>query len=73
VYLAYDNIGSSTTGTSAGWDADKLVWVGEYTSDGQKVAFRDTYIKKTDKAYAFMIEIKVNDQWSKDAEAICEK
>ena len=73
VNIFNDNTGMWSTGTSDGWDGDKLVVVGEYTSGGQKAAFRDTYIKKSDKAHEFIGEIKVNEQWSKDTEATCQK
>lgn len=44
--LWVDNAGGWATQTSAGWEGDKMVWLGDGSMSGKKVTARDTFTKK---------------------------
>jgi hypothetical protein len=72
-YIFRDNYGMWSTGTSPGWESDKLVIVGDYMTAGQKLPYRDVYARHSDGSYDFLTETLRNDHWSKDAAATCRK
>jgi hypothetical protein len=68
-----DNTGGWSTQTSDGWEGDKFVLLGDYTSNGEKMPTRDIYIKSSARELVHTVELKVKDQWSKLVEETCKK
>jgi hypothetical protein len=68
-----DNTGGWAMQASKGWEGDKLVFLGEYASGGQKMAARDTYTKKSEQEHVHSFEIKAKDGWKKVDEETCKK
>jgi hypothetical protein len=63
LFLGIDNAGGSVTETSPGWEGDKLVAAGEGMAMGQKIGFRETYTKKTEKEMTSQVEFKLGKDW----------
>jgi len=63
VNTGFDNTGGWIMETSPGWEADKLVFVGEGAMMGRKIVFRETYTKSSDKAMTWTGELKVGKDW----------
>jgi hypothetical protein len=59
VTIGVDNTGGWITESSTGWEGDKLVFSGDGSMMGQKVSFRETYAKKSDKAFLWTGEMKL--------------
>jgi Protein of unknown function (DUF1579) len=59
VTIGVDNTGGWITESSTGWEGDKLVFSGDGSMMGQKVSFRETYAKKSDKAFLWTGEMKM--------------
>ena len=63
VALGVDNVGGWITETSPGWEGDKIVWTGEGSVLGQKIGFRETFTKKSDKELVWTAEMKMAKDW----------
>jgi hypothetical protein len=63
VSLGVDNMGGSVTESSPGWEADKLTFTGDGQMGGQKISFRETYTKKSDKEMIWSGEMKMGKDW----------
>lgn len=68
-----DNMGTVTHLASKGWEGDKIVWTGELMGP-QKISFKETITKKSDKETALMLEMAGPDgKWSTLMENTCKK
>ena len=68
-----DNFGSITHLSSKGWEGDKIVWAGEVLG-AQKVQFKETITKKTDKEMVTALEMAGPDgKWAPLGELVCKK
>ena len=72
-YSFRDNYGMWSTGTTPGWEGNRLVIVGDYTVDGQTLPYRDVYTRLGERSYEFVTDTMRNGQWSMDAAAQCRK
>jgi Protein of unknown function (DUF1579) len=63
VTLGVDNMGGSVSESSPGWEADKLTFTGDGQMGGQKISFRETYTKKSDKEMIWSGEMKMGKDW----------
>ena len=52
-----DGMGGITHLASKGWDGDKMVWSGETMAGPQKLQFKETQTKKSDKEYVIAMEM----------------
>ena len=73
VTLGVDNMGGSVTESSPGWEADKLTFVGDGQMGGQKISFRETYTKKSDKEMVWSGEMKMGKDWIPVGTDTCKK
>ncbi|HEX3902019.1 MAG TPA: DUF1579 family protein [Polyangia bacterium] len=73
VTLGVDNMGGSMNETSPGWEADKLTFVGDGQMGGQKISFRETYTKKSDKEMVWSGEMKMGKDWIPVGTDTCKK
>ena len=73
VSLGVDNMGGSVTESSPGWEADKLTFTGDGQMGGQKISFRETYTKKSDKEMIWSGEMKMGKDWIPVGTDICKK
>jgi hypothetical protein len=73
VFLARDNTGIASSGTSAGWHGDAFVVSGSFGGDGKQIRFRDTYTRTGDGAFDFATEVDYGGQWTTDATLDCKK
>ena len=63
VTMGVDNMGGSISESSSGWEGDKLVFSGDGQMGGQKISFRETYTKKSDKEMTWSGEMKMGKDW----------
>ena len=73
VSLGVDNMGGSVSETSPGWEADKLTFTGDGQMGGQKISFRETYTKKSDKEMIWSGEMKMGKDWIPVGTDTCKK
>ena len=73
VTMGVDNMGGSITESSLGWEGDKLVFAGDGQMGGQKVSFRETYLKKGDKEMTWTGEVKMGKDWIPVGTDSCKK
>jgi len=73
VTMGVDNMGGSITESSTGWEGDKLVFAGDGQMGGQKVSFRETYLKKGDKEMTWTGEVKMGKEWIPVGTDSCKK
>jgi hypothetical protein len=73
VTIGADNTGGWMSESSPGWEADKLVFTGDGSMGGQKVAFRETYTKKSDKELLWSGEMKMGKDWIAVGTDSCKK
>jgi hypothetical protein len=73
VSIGADNTGGWISESSPGWDADKLVFTGDGSMGGQKVSFRETYVKKSDKEMTWSGEMKMGKDWVAVGSDSCKK
>ena len=66
-------MGGSVNETSPGWEADKLTFVGDGQMGGQKISFRETYTKKSDKEMVWSGEMKMGKDWIPVGTDTCKK
>jgi Protein of unknown function (DUF1579) len=71
--IGVDNTGGWISESSTGWEGDKLVFSGEGSMMGQKVAFRETYAKKGDKAFLWTGEMKMGKDFISVGSDDCKK
>jgi hypothetical protein len=68
-----DSMGGYGTQASDGWAGDQLVWTGDVHMMGQKMASRDTFVKKGDNELTHVGEIQMNGAWVKQDEQTCHR
>ena len=70
-----DNFGGWLTATSPGWEGDKMVWTGDMMASGQKMGFRQTFTKKSDRelSYTFEMADPKRTKWTTAGEDTCKK
>jgi hypothetical protein len=73
VSMGVDNMGGSVTESSPGWEADKLTFTGDGQMSGQKISFRETYTKKSDKEMIWSGEMKMGKDWIPVGTDTCKK
>jgi len=73
VSMGVDNMGGSVTESSPGWEADKLTFTGDGQMGGQKISFRETYTKKSDKEMIWSGEMKMGKDWIPVGTDTCKK
>ena len=73
VSIGADNTGGWISESSPGWEADKLVFTGDGSMGGQKVSFRETYVKKNEKEMTWSGEMKMGKDWVAVGTDSCKK
>jgi len=73
VRAAGNNQGVWDTATSAGWEHDKLVWIGEFAGPLGRTPFRHTFEKKSDKEWSHKLELNRESRWIPVSEVSCTK
>jgi len=73
VTIGADNTGGWISESSPGWEGDKLVFSGDGSMGGQKVSFRETYMKKGDKELTWTGEMKMGKDWISVGNDSCKK
>jgi hypothetical protein len=73
VTMGVDNMGGSISESSPGWEGDKLVFSGDGQMGGQKISFRETYTKKSDKEMTWAGEMKMGKDWVNVGTDTCKK
>jgi hypothetical protein len=63
VTTSADSMGGWATVTAAGWQAGKLLFTGEMSAMGQRIQFRETYTKKSDREIVAVGELKMGKDW----------
>lgn len=59
----FDSRGGRATQTSPAWEGDTLVFQGEMTAGGYKFPLRDTFVKRSDRAYHHLGEVNLEGRW----------
>jgi hypothetical protein len=73
ITIGVDNTGGWINESSSGWEGDKLVFTGDGSMMGQKVSFRETYAKKSDKELLWTGEMKMGKDWIAVGNDDCKK
>ena len=73
VSIGADNTGGWISESSPGWEGDKLVFSGDGSMGGQKVSFRETYVKKNEKEMTWSGEMKMGKDWVAVGTDSCKK
>lgn len=73
VFGGFDNAGGMVNETSAGWEGDKMIASGEGTGMGQKIGFRETFTKKSDKEMTWQGELRMGKDWMVIGNDTCKK
>ena len=68
---AVDSMGGYGTQSTAGWEGDAMVWVGDVHMMGTKMPSRDTFIRHGDNEVTHRGEIQQNGAWVKQDEETC--
>ncbi len=68
-----DSMGGYGTQAADGWAGDTLVWTGDTHMMGQKMASRDTFVKKSDNELTHLGEMQMNGTWTKFDEEDCKR
>ncbi|HEV3075720.1 MAG TPA: hypothetical protein VHB47_14960, partial [Thermoanaerobaculia bacterium] len=66
-----DSMGGYGTETTAGWEGNTMVWVGDDHMMGMRVPGRDTFVKHGDNEVTHLGEIQQNGAWIKQDEESC--
>lgn len=74
VRAAVSNDGNWDSATSPGLEADKLVWLGEFSGPMGRMPFRHTFTKKGDKEWGHMLEFKdPTGKWTPTEDVACKR
>jgi hypothetical protein len=68
-----DNFGGWAPSASAGWEGDKMTFLGEANMGGQKVPSRDVFTKKGEKELAHVGEFQMGGKWVAFLEESCKR
>lgn len=68
-----DSFGDFGTQATAGWEGDRLVWMGEMNRMGAKVPTRDTFVKKGENEVTHLGESQDKGVWTKEDEESCRR
>jgi hypothetical protein len=60
--LWIDNTAGRATQTSSGWEADKMVWLGDGSMEGKKTTAGDTFTRKA-ADFPHLGEIQMDGKW----------
>jgi hypothetical protein len=63
VRIATDSLGGWASATSKGWQDGKLVFTGELAAMGQRIPFRETYTRKSEREILAVGELKIGKDW----------
>jgi hypothetical protein len=66
-----DSMGGYGTQVTAGWEGDRLVWVGDYHWMGTKMASRDTFMRRGANEITHLGELQAKGAWTKLDEETC--
>jgi hypothetical protein len=66
-----DSMGGYGTQATAGWEGDRMVWVGDVHMMGTKMPSRDTFVKRGDNEVSHLGEIQEDNVWTKQDEQTC--
>jgi hypothetical protein len=66
-----DSLGGYGTQATAGWEGDKLVWLGDYHFMGTKMPSRDTFVRRGANELTHLGEIQEKGAWTKLDEETC--
>ena len=72
VMLWVDNFGGWAMQTSAGWEGDKQVWLGDGSMMGKKVSARDTFTKKG-ADLQHLGELELDGKWVSVQDEVCKR
>ncbi|MEO8347715.1 MAG: DUF1579 family protein [Acidobacteriota bacterium] len=73
VLVWVDNFGSWATESSPGWQGETMTWTGDQMLMGEKVAVRDTFVKKSATEYTHKFELQTKGQWAPILDETCKK
>jgi Protein of unknown function (DUF1579) len=59
----FDSNGGRASQSSAGWEGDRLVFLGPMTYGGYRFALRDTFTRRGDDAYHHLGEVDLGQGW----------
>jgi hypothetical protein len=66
-----DNTGGYGTQATAGWEGDKMVWVGNVHMMGTTIPSRDTFVRSGDNEVTHLGELEQNGAWVKQDQQTC--
>ncbi len=66
-----DSMGGYGTQATAGWEGDRMVWIGDAHVMGTKMPSRDTFVRRGDNEVTHLGEMQQNGAWSKQDEETC--
>ena len=66
-----DSMGGYGTQATAGWEGDRLVWVGDYHWMGTKMPSRDTFVRRGANELTHLGELQAKGAWTKLDEETC--
>ena len=72
VMLWIDNTGGRATQTSSGWEGDKMVWLGDGSMEGKKIAARDTFTRKG-ADLQHLGELQMDGKWVVVQDELCKR
>jgi len=70
--LWIDNTGGRASQTSSGWEGDKMVWLGDGSMDGKKIAARDTFARKG-ADLRHLGELQLDGKWVVVQDEVCKQ
>ena len=70
--LWIDNTGGRATQAASGWDTDKMVWLGEGSMEGKKIASRDTFTRKG-AGLQHLGEMHLDGKWVVVQDEVCKR
>jgi Protein of unknown function (DUF1579) len=74
VRAAVSGDGGWDTAVSPGFEADKVVWTGDFSGPMGRMPFRHTFTKKSDKEWGHMLEVKdPTGKWSPMEDVACKR
>ena len=68
-----DNMGGWSQSRATGWQADKIVFTGDWQMGTQKMKTRDTFTRKPDGTMNHFSEMEAGGKWTKMMDETCRK
>jgi hypothetical protein len=66
-----DSMGGYGTQATAGWEGDRMVWLGDVHMMGMKMPSRDTFVRRGANELTHLGEVQANGVWAKQDEQTC--